>query len=299
MDALEVLRERRSVRAYDATRPVAREQIETMVDCARFAATARNVQPWEFVVVTDPAVRASLAALAANGPFIADAPVCIAVVCREGTYYFVVDRSGSSGFGSDARKDGKMLEVAASLMFAAQKNHERIGLCVVTDRVECFVPARQGRAHLIHLLSVLIYHRPQNRKTDIGSAIRFLSKILIRRSSIIILSDFLSPLSEPALRILRHHHEVIAIRIADIREQELPDVGLVALEDMETGEQVLLDTSDGTVRSRYREVAREEDDRILSRLRKHHTRTITLMSGDSSFIPLRRFFSSRQQGRSG
>jgi len=218
---------------------------------------------------------------------------------REGTYYFVVDRSGSSGFGSDARKDGKMLEVAASLMFAAQKNHERIGLCVVTDRVECFVPARQGRAHLIHLLSVLIYHRPQNRKTDIGSAIRFLSKILIRRSSIIILSDFLSPLSEPALRILRHHHEVIAIRIADIREQELPDVGLVALEDMETGEQVLLDTSDGTVRSRYREVAREEDDRILSRLRKHHTRTITLMSGDSSFIPLRRFFSSRQQGRSG
>jgi uncharacterized protein (DUF58 family) len=218
---------------------------------------------------------------------------------REGTSYFVVDRSGSSGFGSDTGKDEKMLEVAASLMFAARKNHERIGLCIFTDTVECFIRAHQGRSHLIHLLTVLIRHRPQNRKTDISSAIRFLSKTLTRRSSIVILSDFLSPVSGPDLRILSSHHEVIAIRIADVREQELPDVGLVALEDMESGEQVLLDTSDGPVRSRFREAAREEDDRILSRLRKHHARTITLMSGDSSFMPLRRFFSSRQQGRSG
>ena len=87
MDALDALRERRSVRAYDAKRPVTREQIETIIDCGRLAATARNVQPWEFIVVTDPGVRAALAALAANGPFIADAPVCIAVTCQDGAYY--------------------------------------------------------------------------------------------------------------------------------------------------------------------------------------------------------------------
>jgi len=87
MDALEALRGRRSVRAYDGARPVTREQVEAIVDCGRLAATARNVQPWEFIVVTEPAVRASLAALATNGPFIADAPVCIAVTCADGTYY--------------------------------------------------------------------------------------------------------------------------------------------------------------------------------------------------------------------
>ena len=87
MDALEVLRGRRSVRAYDGQRPVTQKQIETIVDCGRLASTARNVQPWEFIVVTDSAVRASLAALATNGPFISDAPVCIAVICQEGTYY--------------------------------------------------------------------------------------------------------------------------------------------------------------------------------------------------------------------
>jgi uncharacterized protein (DUF58 family) len=216
---------------------------------------------------------------------------------REGTFYFVVDGSGSGGFGSDSSKDEKMLEVAASLMFAARKNQEHIGLCIFTDRVECFIRARQGRSHLIHLLSLLIRHRPQGRKTDLSPVIRFLAKTLTRRSSIIILSDFYSPPFESILRILRSHHEVIAVRIADVREQELPDVGLIALEDMESGEQVLVDTSDGTCRSRYKEIAQKEDDRVLSQLRKCHARTITLMSSDSSLIPLRRFFSSRQQGR--
>jgi uncharacterized protein (DUF58 family) len=213
---------------------------------------------------------------------------------REQTFYFVVDGSGSSGFGSDTSKEKKMLEVVASLMFAAQKNHERFGLCIFTDHVECFIRARQGRSHLFHLLTSLIRHRPSGKKTDITAMIRFLSGALTRRSSVIILSDFYSPPFEPALRILRSHHEVVAVRIADAREQEMPDVGLVALEDMESGEQVLLDTSDGTIRSRYKEIAREEDDRVLSQLKKCHARTITLMSGDPSLIPLRRFFSPRR-----
>jgi uncharacterized protein (DUF58 family) len=216
---------------------------------------------------------------------------------REQTFYFVVDRSGSGSFGSTSSKDDRMVDVAASLMFAAWKNHERIGLCIFTDRVECFMKARQGRAHLIHLLSVLISHRPPGKNTDISSMISFLSKNLNRRCSVIILSDFYSPSFEASLRILRNHHEVIAIRIADEREKELPDIGLVALEDLETGEQILIDTSDGAFRSRYREIASREDSRIRSILRKCHTGTVTLMSGDPSLVPLRRFFSSRRQGR--
>jgi uncharacterized protein (DUF58 family) len=213
---------------------------------------------------------------------------------REQTFYFVVDGSGSCGFGSDTSKEKKMLEVVASLMFAAQKNHERFGLCIFTDRVECFIRARQGRSHLVHLLTALIRHRPSGKKTDITTMIRFLSGALTRRCSVIILSDFYSPPFEPALRILRSHHEVVAVRVADTREKEMPDIGLVVLEDMESGEQVLLDTSDGTLRSRYKEIAQEEDSRVLSQLKKCHARTITLMSGDPSQIPLRRFFSSRR-----
>jgi uncharacterized protein (DUF58 family) len=215
---------------------------------------------------------------------------------REGTYYFVVDCSGSSGFGSTSSKEGKMLEVAASLMVAARKNHEPIGLCIFSDRIECFIKARQGRSHLIHLLMALVRHRPQGRTTDIGGVIRFLAETLKRRSTIIILSDFYTPSFESPLRILRARHEVIAVRIADVRETELPDVGLVALEDMESGEQVLIDTSDRACRSRYQEIAREEDTRALSQLRKCHARTLTLTSDESSFIPLRRFFSSRRGG---
>ncbi len=216
---------------------------------------------------------------------------------REQTFYFVVDRSGSGCFGSDYSKEAKMVDVVASLMFAAQKNHEPVGLCIFTDRVECFIRARQGRAHLIHLLSVLIRYRPLGKKTDISAAIDFLSRTLTRQSSIIIVSDFYPPPAEKSLRILTNHHEIIAVRIADVRETEIPDVGLLALEDMESGDQVLLDTSDGTFRSRYRELACREDNQILSLLRKCHARTITLMSHDSSLIPLRRFFLSRGQGR--
>jgi uncharacterized protein (DUF58 family) len=216
---------------------------------------------------------------------------------REQTFYVAVDRSGSGTFGSKQCKDDRMLEVAASIMFAAQRNHERIGLCIFTGQVECFIRARQGRAHLIHLLTTLVRFRPLGKTTDIGSMIRFLSENLARRSSIIILSDFYSPPFESQLRILRNRHEVIAVRISDVRETELPDIGLVALEDVESGEQLLLDTSDGSFRNRYKELACREDSRIQSALRKCRTGTVTLTSGDSSLLPLRQFFSSRRQGR--
>ncbi len=160
MDALEVLRERRSVRAYDATRPVAREQIETMVDCARFAATARNVQPWEFVVVTDPAVRASLAALAANGPFIADAPVCIAVVCREGTYYLedgcnatqnLLLAARALGLGSCwVAGDKKPYAAAVTELLGVPGDHHLVSLVAVGYAASEPAPKKRALSEVLH-----------------------------------------------------------------------------------------------------------------------------------------------------
>ncbi len=160
MDALEVLRERRSVRAYDATRPVTREQIETMVDCGRLAATARNVQPWEFIVVTDPDMRASIAAVATNGPFISDAPVCIAVVCQEGAYYLedgcnatenLLLAAQALGLGSCwVAGDKKPYAGAVEDLLGVPKGHRLVSLVAVGHAAAVPSPKKRLLSEVLH-----------------------------------------------------------------------------------------------------------------------------------------------------
>ena len=160
MDALEALRGRRSVRVYDAKRPVTREQIETIVDCGRLAATARNVQPWEFIVVTDPAVRASLAALAVNGPFIADAPVCIAVTCQDGAYYLedgcnatqnLLLAAHALGLGSCwVAGDKKPYAGAVEELLGVPKGHRLVSLVAVGHAVSVPSPMKRPLAEVLH-----------------------------------------------------------------------------------------------------------------------------------------------------
>ncbi len=209
---------------------------------------------------------------------------------RDQTFYFVVDISGSSGFGSDTTKQRKILEVTASLAFAAIKNNDRIGLVLFSDRVEKYIPAKRGRKHLATLFNVMIDHTPASQKTDLAAAIKFLANILSRRSSVIILSDFVSPEFFLPLRILRRRHEVIAIRVNDPREQELPDVGLIELEDPESGEQVLVDTSDPEFRQRYLELVTEADRELHAKFAQNRIAETELLTGEPYDIPLKRFF---------
>lgn len=160
MDAVEVLRGRRSVRAYDAKRSVTRGQIETIVDCGRLAATARNVQPWEFIAVTDPAVRAALAALATNGPFIADAPVCIAVTCQEGVYYLEDGCSATQnlllaahalGLGSCwVAGDKKPYAGAVAELLGIPKDHRLVSLVAVGYAVSVPAPPKRPLSEVLH-----------------------------------------------------------------------------------------------------------------------------------------------------
>ncbi|MFA4860511.1 DUF58 domain-containing protein [Methanoregula sp.] len=209
---------------------------------------------------------------------------------RDQTFYFLVDVSGSGTFGSKETKQEKMLEVTASLAFAALNNNDRIGLCLFSDRVEDFRPAGRGRKHLISLLNTLIGNVPVSRNTDIAGAARFIGKVLPRRSSVIILSDFAAPEFLPELRVLARRHEVIAIRVADIREQEIPDAGLIMLEDPETGEQILADTSDTAFRDRYAALAAEEARALASGLSRAGVGNVFLQTTDSCDIPLITFF---------
>jgi uncharacterized protein (DUF58 family) len=221
---------------------------------------------------------------------------------RDQTFYFVVDISGSGSFGSGETKQRKMLEVTASLAFAALRNNDRIGLCLCSDRVEKFLPAGRGKKHLVALLNTLIDHRAASLKTDLKAAGRFLGSVLSCRSSIIILSDFATPDFQASLRLLRKRHEVIGIQITDPREYELPDIGRVVFEDPETGEQVSADTSDPAFRERYRALAREADDVTAAGFRQSGGGFLTLRTTDRYDIPLKGFFAGlkcrgRRHGR--
>jgi uncharacterized protein (DUF58 family) len=209
---------------------------------------------------------------------------------RDQTFYFMVDISGSGSFGSNTTKQKKILEIVSSLGFAALKNNDRTGLCLFSDRVEKFVVARRGRKHLVGMLNTLIDHRPVSGRTDLGEAAKFLAKVLPRRCSVIILSDFVSPAFMLPLRILRRRHEVIALRVIDTREREIPDVGYIELEDPENGEQLLVDTSDAAFRERYREIVSEAEKALHNDLARHRLHGLTITTDEPYEQPLRAFF---------
>jgi uncharacterized protein (DUF58 family) len=216
---------------------------------------------------------------------------------RDKTFYFVADISGSATFGSSTTKQQKMLEVTASLAFAALRNNDRIGLCLFSDRVEKFLPARRGRKHLVTLLNTLVDHKPVSRKTDLTSAALFLGTAIRRRSSVVILSDFAAPGVSSALKILCRRHEVIAVRVTDPREEELPDIGTVVLEDPETGEQVTVDTSDAGFRGRYAELVAEAGRELDAGFLRAGIGTVSLMTTDPYDIALNRFFRGMKHRR--
>jgi len=218
---------------------------------------------------------------------------------RDQTFYFVFDVSGSAGFGSGTTKQRKLLEVTASLAFAAIRNNDRIGLLLFSDRVEKYIPAGRGRKHLVRLLNVMIDHKANSSKTDLAAAIRFLASILPRQSTVIILSDFASPPFSLPLRILRRRHEVVAIRITDPREEELPDIGLIELEDSETGEQILVNTSDPAFRDRYREQVASVSKELNMDFARNRIRDVTLYTSEPYDVLLKRFFAVVKQGRYG
>ncbi len=215
---------------------------------------------------------------------------------RDQTYYFVIDLSGSHSFGSQVTKYRMMLEVFASLVFAAVRYHDRAGLLIVTDQVERFIPARSGRAHAVHLIHEVINHEPKSSRSDVRPAIHHLMNRLRRMASVLIISDFCMPDFTPELSLLRQHHEVYAVRVTDPRESELPDVGLIELEDAETGEQILIDTSDESFRHEYHLAVTTADQQIEQMFRQCHVPVEQISTVDDWIVPLQRLFTGSSMG---
>lgn len=214
---------------------------------------------------------------------------------RDLTLFIVFDLSSSNEFGFQRSKKDVCYDIAASLMFAAMRNNDNVGLCLFTDRVEKFVPPRKGKKHILKLLRELIYHEPKSKTTDIRTALSYLNKVIKKRSIIFIISDFLTPDFEKPLKQLKSKHDVILVDMADVHEEDIPDIGYAFLEDYETGEQILVDTSDSEFRMRYTELVRTSREAFLTTLKRLNVDIIRINTSEPFYIPLQTFFKMRER----
>jgi len=174
---------------------------------------------------------------------------------RELTVMLLIDVSGSREFGSmDKLKKNIVTEIAAVLAFSAIQNNDKIGVIFFSDRIEKFIPPKKGRSHILRIISELIDFEPQARGTDISGALRYFTNAIKKRCTAFVISDFIQKEDtlENALSIANNRHDVVALRIYDERETELPDIGMIKLKDAETGEYTWVDSSDRVARSIYR-----------------------------------------------
>ena len=213
---------------------------------------------------------------------------------RELTLMLLVDVSSSGNFGTVTQMKGELaIEICALLAFSAIKNNDKVGLIIFTDRIEKFVPPKKGKAHVLRVLRELLYHEPQGKGTDIKLALEYLSRVINRRAVVFLASDFISEDYKKAMQIANKRHDLVAITITDPRERALPNVGAIELEDAETGEIILIDTADSSVRERFSaetsEIRRERD----KLLRSMNIDTIDIHTDVSYVEPLIRFFRMR------
>lgn len=204
---------------------------------------------------------------------------------RELTMMLLVDVSGSRLFGSTSKlKKNLITEIAAVLAFSATENNDKVGCIFFSDRVEKFIPPKKGRAHILMIIRELIEFTPQATGTDVGEALHYLTNVLKKRSTAFVLSDFMDcdgverVRFEYPLKIASGKHDLVGIRIYDRREESLPDVGILELQDAETGEKVWVDTSSASTRKAYADHWTKTNtliDHALSRARVDNVRIAT------------------------
>ena len=209
--------------------------------------------------------------------------------------YFAIDLSGSSSFGDNISKRKKALEIVASLMFAALKNNDNVGVFLFTDTIEMFIPARKGRKHVLKAISNIVSFQPQSTKTNLRSSLEHIAKVIKKRSIVFVISDFFDEDFIHPLKILKNKHDVVALRVIDGREREIPDIGLIELEDEETGEQLLVDTSDEKFRNNYVEQLNQREEKLLHSLRKIKIDMVSILTDEPFEVPLKKFFKLRLQ----
>jgi len=207
-----------------------------------------------------------------------------------------VDASGSHQFGTQQQQKREVVaELAAVLAFTAISNNDKVGLLAFTDRVERFVPPRKGTRHVLRLIRDVLFFQPTHRGTCLREALDYLNRVLRRRCIVFLLSDYLDQGFERALKRTGRRHDLIAVRVTDPREQELPAVGLLELEDAETGERLLIDTNSRQVREAFAERARQRREALRQLTRAAGIDLVEVSTDGGHLDALIRFFKLRER----
>ena len=215
---------------------------------------------------------------------------------RELTIMFLVDLSYSGEFGSMKQfKNEIATEICALLALSAVRNNDKVGLILFTDKIEKFVPPKKGKTHVLRVIREVLYYKPENKGTDISIALEYLLKVTKRKTVCFLVSDFITEGFERALRIANKRHDITAVSITDPRELEIPNVGFVELEDAETGEITLIDTSDRKMTERFNRFNIKNMQDRANLLRGMGVDLIDVRTDRSYVEPIMKFFRTREK----
>jgi uncharacterized protein (DUF58 family) len=213
---------------------------------------------------------------------------------RELTMLLMVDVSGSENFGSKNQyKKEIVTEIAATLAFSATQNNDKIGLILFSDETELYIPPKKGRSHVLRIIRELIEFEPKSKQTDVSQALKFLSGTQKKKAIVFLISDFMTEEYENTLKIASKKHDITGIRVYDIREEKMPNVGMVSMLDAETGQTVLVDTSSKSVRLNYEKYYQDKVNYFKETFRKSGSGTVNTRVDESYVTKLLGYFKSR------
>ncbi|PRY93860.1 DUF58 domain-containing protein [Marinilabilia salmonicolor] len=213
---------------------------------------------------------------------------------RELTVMLMIDVSGSREFGTTSRfKKNVITEMAAVLAFSAIQNNDKIGVIFFSDRIEKFIPPKKGRKHILYIIRELISFTPEHRKTNLSEALRYLTNAIKKRCTTFVISDFMDEGFEDALKIANQKHDVVALRVFDPREAEMPDVGFVKLKDAETGEYYWANTSSRRTREAYMTWWKENEESLRNAFSKSGVDNVAVPTNEDYVKALISLFKKR------
>ncbi|WP_335972719.1 DUF58 domain-containing protein [Gaetbulibacter jejuensis] len=213
---------------------------------------------------------------------------------RELTMMLMVDVSGSEFFGTETQfKNEVVTEIAATLAFSATQNNDKIGLILFSDDVELYIPPKKGRSHVLRIIRELIEFQPKSKQTNVAEALKFLSNVMKKKAIVFVLSDFITDDYKQTLKIASGRHDVTGIRVYDKREEDIPNIGMVQMQDEESGELMLVNTQSKTVRRNYSKYYKERVDYYKDSFTKSGAGTIDCRVDESYVKKLLGYFKRR------
>jgi uncharacterized protein (DUF58 family) len=215
---------------------------------------------------------------------------------RELTLMLLVDVSGSENFGTRKQlKEDMITELCAVLAFSGLQNNDKIGVIFFTDIIEKFIPPKKGKSHILRIIRELLEFEPKNRKTDITQALRYFTNVIKKRSIAFMISDFMDGDFTDAMKIASRKHDLIALRIYDKREKELPNVGLLKTIDPESGDITWMNTSNKKVRIAYAEAINAKEKILSDIFKRSGVDTVSIATDESYMAPLSNLFKKRKR----